>query len=515
MADDAEAAFRYTGKGNLVAVVSNGTAVLGLGNVGALAAKPVMEGKGVLFKRFADIDVFDIELNVTDTEEFIKVVKALEPTFGGINLEDIRAPECFVIEDRLRQELDIPVFHDDQHGTAIIAGAALINSLDLVDKKIDEIKVVINGAGAAGIATAKFFIELGVPKQNIYLCDSSGVVYVGREEGMNEYKAQFAQETSDRTLEDVMKGADVFIGLSVADAVTPEMAKSMAPKPIIFALANPDPEIPYDVAKEVRPDAIVATGRSDYPNQVNNVLGFPFIFRGALDVRARAINEEMKVAAARALAELARQPVPDVVLRAYGLQHLSFGPDYIIPKPFDPRALSWVAPAVAQAAIESGVARLQLDIDEYRRELATRFGKGREIRRVILQKAATDPKRVVYSEGEEPRVIRAAAIVKEEGIAHPILLGNEEVIRQRARELGVDVELDIVDPDKHPRLSEYAEHLYELRQRRGLTLREAKRRVSRAQLLGLLDGEARRRGRLRGRHDVALSGSDSAGAARL
>lgn len=486
VADDAEAAFRYTGKGNLVAVVSNGTAVLGLGNVGALAAKPVMEGKGVLFKRFADIDVFDIELNVTDTEEFIKVVKALEPTFGGINLEDIRAPECFVIEDRLRQELDIPVFHDDQHGTAIIAGAALINSLDLVDKKIDEIKVVINGAGAAGIATAKFFIELGVPKQNIYLCDSSGVVYVGREEGMNEYKAQFAQETSDRTLEDVMKGADVFIGLSVADAVTPEMAKSMAPKPIIFALANPDPEIPYDVAKEVRPDAIVATGRSDYPNQVNNVLGFPFIFRGALDVRARAINEEMKVAAARALAELARQPVPDVVLRAYGLQHLSFGPDYIIPKPFDPRALSWVAPAVAQAAIESGVARLQLDIDEYRRELATRFGKGREIRRVILQKAATDPKRVVYSEGEEPRVIRAAAIVKEEGIAHPILLGNEEVIRQRARELGVDVELDIVDPDKHPRLGEYAEHLYELRQRRGLTLREAKRRVLEPNYLGCL-----------------------------
>lgn len=475
VADDPEAAFRYTGKGNLVAVVSNGTAVLGLGNVGALAAKPVMEGKGVLFKRFADIDVFDIELDVTDTEEFIRVVKALEPTFGGINLEDIRAPECFVIEDRLREALDIPVFHDDQHGTAIIAGAALINSLELVDKKIDEIKLVINGAGAAGIASAKFFVELGVPKENIWLCDSQGIVYVGRESGMNEYKEQFAQETTDRTLADAVKDADVFVGLSVADALTPEMAKSMAPKPIIFALANPDPEIPYDVAKKVRPDAIVATGRSDYPNQVNNVLGFPFIFRGALDVRAKAINEPMKVAAARALAELTRQPVPDVVLRAYGLQSLSFGPDYIIPKPFDPRALSWVAPAVAQAAIESGVARVQLDIDEYRLDLVDRFGKGRELRRVIVQKAATDPKRVVYAEGEEPRIIRAAAIVQQEGIGRPILLGNEDVIRSKAREMGIDAELTVVDPSKHARLDEYAGHLYEMRQRRGMTQREARR----------------------------------------
>lgn len=486
VADDPEAAFRYTGKGNLVAVISNGTAVLGLGNVGALAAKPVMEGKGVLFKRFADIDVFDIELNVTDTEEFIRVVKALEPTFGGINLEDIRAPECFVIEERLREELDIPVFHDDQHGTAIIAGAALINALELVDKKMDEIKVVINGAGAAGIATAKFFTELGVPKQNLWLLDSQGVIYAGREEGMNEYKAEFAQETDDRTLADVMKGADVFIGLSVAGAVTPEMARSMADKPIIMALANPDPEIPYEVAKEVRPDAIVATGRSDYPNQVNNVLGFPFIFRGALDVRARAINEAMKVAAAKALAELARQPVPDVVLRAYGLKALSFGPDYIIPKPFDPRALSWVAPAVARAAMETGVARVQLDIDEYRRELAARFGKGREIRRVILQKAQTDPKRIVYAEGEEPRIIRAAAIVQQERIGRPILLGDPEVIRQRARELGITAELEAVDPARHPRRHEYVEHLYQLRQRRGMTRRDAERRALEPYYFGCL-----------------------------
>lgn len=486
VAADPEAAYRYTNKGNLVAVVSNGTAVLGLGNVGALAAKPVMEGKGVLFKRFADIDVYDIEVNTTDPEEFIRIVKALEPTFGGINLEDIKAPECFVIEERLRQEMQIPVFHDDQHGTAIIAGAALLNALELVDKPIDGVKVVINGAGASAIATAKFLMELGVPKAHIWMCDSHGLLTTRREKGMNEYKARFAQDAPEGTLADVMKDADVFIGLSVADVVTPEMLRTMAPRPIIFALANPDPEIRYELAKETRPDAIVATGRSDYPNQVNNVLGFPFIFRGALDVRARAINEAMKVAAARALAELARQPVPDVVLRAYNLPHLSFGPDYIIPKPFDPRALPWVASAVAKAAIESGVARLHIDIDAYRRELVDRFHKGREIRRVILQKASTDPKRVVYAEGEEPRIIRAAAIVQQEGIARPILLGDPEVIRQRARELGIEVPLETVNPAEHPRRDEYIRHLYELRQRRGMTLREAARRALEPNYFGCL-----------------------------
>jgi len=370
-------AFQYTAKGNLVAVISNGTAVLGLGNVGPLAAKPVMEGKGVLFKRFADIDVFDLEIDCTEPDEFVRIVQALAPTFGGINLEDIKAPECFIIEERLREQLDIPVFHDDQHGTAIIAGAGLINALHLVGKDIGQVKVVINGAGASGIACAKFLVELGVRRENLWLCDSHGVVRVGRKEGMNAYKEAFAQETDMTTLEEAVRGADVLVGLSVAGAVTPEMVKSMAEQPIVFALANPDPEIPYDEAKAARPDAIVATGRSDFPNQVNNVLGFPFIFRGALDVQARAINEEMKVAAARALAELARQPVPDVVLRAYGLDQLRFGHDYIIPKPVDPRVLLWVAPAVARAATESGVARRQLDLAEYVERLEARFGKAR------------------------------------------------------------------------------------------------------------------------------------------
>lgn len=375
IAADPNAAFEYTAKGNLVAVISNGTAVLGLGNVGALASKPVMEGKGVLFKRFADVDVFDIELNVTDPDEFVAVVKALEPTFGGINLEDIKAPDCFVIERRLKEELEIPVFHDDQHGTALIAGAALINAVELAEKDIAGIKMVINGAGAAALACADFFVRLGVQPENILMCDSKGVLYEGRTEGMNEYKKPYARNTDARTLADAMKGADAFIGLSVAGVVTPEMLKSMADRPIVFAMANPDPEIPYEVARETRPDAILATGRSDYPNQVNNVLGFPFIFRGALDVRARAINEEMKVAAAKALAALAREEVPESVLQAYNLTELSYGPEYIIPKPVDPRVLQWVAPAVAQAAIETGVARVTLDINDYRESLAQRLPK--------------------------------------------------------------------------------------------------------------------------------------------
>lgn len=374
IAADPENAYRYTAKGNLVAVISNGTAVLGLGNVGPVASKPVMEGKGVLFKRFADIDVFDLELNVTDVDQFVAVVKALEPTFGGINLEDIKAPECFEIERRLRAELSIPVFHDDQHGTAIIAGAALLNALDLVGKRIGDVRVVINGAGAAAIACADFFLHLGVRPENLLLCDSKGVIYEGRTEGMNPYKARFARPTELRTLAEALRGADVFVGLSVANTVTPQMLQSMAERPIVFALANPDPEIPYDVAKQARPDAILATGRSDYPNQVNNVLGFPFIFRGALDVRATEINEAMKIAAAKALAELARQEVPEAVLKAYNLDRLEFGPDYIIPKPVDPRVPLWVAPAVAKAAMETGVARRPIeDLDAYRAELAARL----------------------------------------------------------------------------------------------------------------------------------------------
>ncbi|HLT58454.1 MAG TPA: NADP-dependent malic enzyme [Limnochordales bacterium] len=477
IAADPSDAFQYTAKGNLVAVISNGSAVLGLGNVGPLAAKPVMEGKGVLFKRFADIDVFDLEIDCTDPEEFVRIVRALAPTFGGINLEDIKAPECFYIEEQLRAQLDIPVFHDDQHGTAIIAGAGLINALHLVGKDIGSVKVVINGAGASGIACARFFLELGVRRENLWLCDSQGVVRRGRDRGMNPYKEAFAQETDMTTLEEVLVGADVLVGLSVAGAVTPEMLKSMAERPIVFALANPDPEIPYDVAKEVRPDAIVATGRSDFPNQVNNVLGFPFIFRGALDVQAQAINEAMKVAAARALADLARQPVPDVVLRAYGLDQLRFGPDYIIPKPLDPRVLLWVAPAVAKAAIESGVARVQLDLDAYVERLEARFGKAREIRRFILHKAATSPRRVVFAEGEKGRIIRAAAIVQQEGIGHPILVGRPAVVREKAQALGVPLDFTVVDPWEHPRLEEYVQHYYQLRQRRGITLEEARQRL--------------------------------------
>jgi malate dehydrogenase (oxaloacetate-decarboxylating)(NADP+) len=363
---DPAAAYRYTAKGNLVAVVSNGTAVLGLGDIGALAGKPVMEGKGVLFKRFADVDVFDLELDTHDPDELIRAVKLMEPTFGGINLEDIKAPECFYIEEQLIEQMDIPVFHDDQHGTAIISGAGLINALEIVGKKIEDVKVVFNGAGAAGVACAKFYITLGVKPENLLLCDSKGVIFKGRTAGMNPYKEQFAVETDARSLAEAMNGADVFAGVSVAGTVTQDMVRSMADHPIIFAMANPDPEITYDAAKAARSDIIMATGRSDYPNQVNNVLGFPFIFRGALDVQARKINDTMKVAAAHALASLAKEPVLDSVLAAYGVKAIEFGPDYIIPKPFDPRVLSWEASAVAQAAMDSGVARIQLDMVQYR-----------------------------------------------------------------------------------------------------------------------------------------------------
>ncbi len=366
---DPDLAYEYTNKGNLVAVISNGTAVLGLGNIGALAGKPVMEGKSILFKRFADIDAFDIEVDTQDPEEFIRTVKLLEPTFGGINLEDIKAPECFYIEQELQKQMDIPVFHDDQHGTAIISGAGLLNACEIVGKNISDLKFVFNGAGASAIACAKFFITLGAKKENMILCDSRGVIYKGRKEGINPQKEQFAINTNLRTLEEAIKGADVFVGLSSGGAVTKEMIKSMADRPIIFAMANPDPEIPYEDAKEARSDVIMATGRSDYPNQVNNVLGFPFIFRGALDVRARAINEEMKVAAAKALADLAKEGAPESVARAYGKKKFEFGPDYIVPKPFDPRVLVRESLAVAKAAIETGVARINIDLKEYEKLL--------------------------------------------------------------------------------------------------------------------------------------------------
>lgn len=467
---DPDLAYEYTIKGNLVAVISNGTAILGLGDRGALASKPVMEGKAVLFKKFADVDAIDIEVNTRDPDEFIRVVQAIAPTFGGINLEDIKAPECFYIEENLRATLDIPVFHDDQHGTAVISAAALLNALELVGKRIDEIKVVINGAGASGIACADLWVKLGVRKENLIMLDTKGVIYKGRKEGMNPYKERFAADTEARTLAEAIRGADVFLGLSVADVLTPEMVKSMAERPIIFALANPDPEIRYELAKEVRPDAIVATGRSDYPNQVNNVLGFPFIFRGALDVRARAINDEMKLAAARALAALAREDVPDSVLKAYGLETLRFGPDYIIPKPLDPRVMLWEAPAVAQAAMETGVARIHIDIEEYRERLAARLGKGTQVMRFIINKAKAAPKRIAFGEGEEPKILRAAALIQEEGIGRPILIGRPEVIRRRIEELGLRCQPEIVYPPEFPRLEEYAQRLYEKRQRKGVTL---------------------------------------------
>ncbi len=431
-----EDVFNYTARGNLVAVVTNGTAVLGLGNIGPMAAKPVMEGKGVLFKRFADIDVFDIELATEDPEEIVRVVKLLEPTFGGINLEDIKAPDCFYVEEELKKTMNIPVFHDDQHGTAIISGAALLNAVELTGKRISELKAVFNGAGAAGIACAQLMLGLGVKAENTIMCDSKGVIYKGRTEGMNPYKARFALDTKKRTLAEAMKGADLFVGVSVKDSVTKEMVASMNDKPIIMAMANPDPEITYEDATSVRTALIMATGRTDYPNQVNNVLGFPFIFRGALDVRAKAVNEEMKAAAVRALADLAREDVPDSVMRAYGVDKMRFGPDYIIPKPFDPRVLTWVAPAVARAAMETGVARIQIDIDEYRESLEAKLGRGREVMRTIISRAKKEAKRVVFPEGEEDKILRAAHVLIDEHLAHPILLGRPEVVREKNERAG-------------------------------------------------------------------------------
>jgi malate dehydrogenase (oxaloacetate-decarboxylating)(NADP+) len=476
---DPELAYEYTSKGNLVAVITNGTAILGLGDRGALASKPVMEGKGVLFKRFADVDVFDIEVNSHDPDVIIQAAAAISPTFGGINLEDIKAPECFYIEETLKGMLDIPVFHDDQHGTAIISGAALVNGLEVVGKKLEEAHITISGAGASAISCAELMIRLGARRENILLVDTRGVVYKGRVEGMNKYKERLANNTDKRSLAEAVRDSDVFFGLSVADILTPEMVKTMAERPLIFAMANPDPEIKYELAKEARPDAIVATGRSDYPNQINNVLGFPFIFRGALDVRAKAINEEMKVAASKALAELTKQDVPDSVLRAYGLDSLKFGPDYIIPKPLDPRVLLWESPAVARTAMETGVARKPIDLQEYRRQLAYRQGMGEQVRYYIMNAArtASPKKRIVFAEGEETKIIRAAAQILDEGIGIPILVGRDWVIRGKLQALGLEDDMLIVDPENYPRFELYAEEYSKLRQRKGVTIWHARRRI--------------------------------------
>ncbi|HUM24695.1 MAG TPA: NADP-dependent malic enzyme [Anaerolineales bacterium] len=481
-------AYEYTSKGNLVAVISNGTAILGLGDRGALAGKPVMEGKGVLFKKFADIDVFDIELNSHDPDEIIKVVAAISPTFGGINLEDIKAPECFYIEEELKKMLNIPVFHDDQHGTAIISSAGLANALEIVGKRHDEIRLVISGAGASAISCAELAISWGVKRENIMLCDSKGVVYKGRKEGMNKYKERFLVETDARTLTDALRGADVFYGLSVANVMTPEMVKLMAKDPIIFAMANPDPEIKPELAREARKDVIIATGRSDYANQVNNVLGFPFIFRGALDVRAKKINEEMKFAASKALAALAKEDVPDSVIRAYGGESIKFGREYIIPKPLDPRVLLWEAPAVAEMAMKTGMARKTIDIEEYKEQLAFRQGKGERIRYFFQNKARTSggKKRVAFAEGEEQKVIRAAYQIKEEGIATPVLIGNAGVIDEQLKVLGLDYKPVIVDPNKFEKLEAYAKSYYEMRQRKGVMLSDAHNKVRDPNILGPL-----------------------------
>ncbi|MCP5101896.1 MAG: NADP-dependent malic enzyme [bacterium] len=473
--ENPEDAYSYTAKGNLVAVISNGTAVLGLGNIGALAGKPVMEGKGVLFKRFADIDVFDIEVDSEDPEEIIKLCKLLEPTFGGINLEDIKAPECFHIEETLVKELNIPAFHDDQHGTAIISGAGLLNALEIQGKDIGEVKVVMNGAGASGIAIANFYVNLGIKRENIIICDSRGVIYKGREKGMNPYKEKFAQDTEKRTLADAFKGADVFVGVSVADVVTKEMVASMNDSPIIFAMANPNPEITYNDAVSVRSDLIMGTGRSDFPNQVNNVLGFPFIFRGALDVRATVINEEMKVAAAHALARLAKEDVPDSVIKAYGNKPIKFGRDYVIPKPFDPRVLIWEASAVAKAAMDTGVAQVKIDIEEYKHQLEARLGKHQEVMRIFMEKAKTDPKKIVFPEGNEEKILRACQAICDEGIAKPVLLGNKEEIDKKISQLELDClgDVEIIEPGKSPKFREYVGQFVGMRERKGITSVEA------------------------------------------
>ena len=479
IARDSELSYTYTTRGNMVAVCSNGTAVLGLGDIGPYASKPVMEGKGVLFKKFADIDVFDINIDAKEIDKICTVVKALEPTFGGINLEDIKAPECFVIEERLKKEMQIPVFHDDQHGTAIISGAALLNAVEIAGKKIDRIRVVVSGAGASAIACTKFYLTLGVKRENVILVDTKGVVFKGRTEGMNPYKQEFAADTKCRTLEEAMKGADVFLGLSGKDLVSQEMVRSMAKDPIVFALANPDPEIDYHAAKEARADVIMATGRSDFPNQVNNVLGFPFIFRGALDVRAKAINEEMKMAAARALAALAKEEVPESVSRAYAGEKFSFGRDYIIPKPLDPRALLWVAPAVAQAGMESGVARQRIDMTEYRERLRKLQSRTHSVMSGIYAKARKKMSRIVFVEGHHPKIQQAAQMLLQDGVCQPILLGPVDKIRASIEENRLEGLNDakVLNPLESEEFGKYVTALWDIRQRKGVTYDEARQMI--------------------------------------
>ncbi|MGE5504753.1 MAG: NADP-dependent malic enzyme [Actinomycetota bacterium] len=481
IARDPSLAYDYTAKGNLVAVISNGTAVLGLGDLGALAGKPVMEGKAVLFKRFADVDAIDLEVDTRDVDEFVGSVRFLGPSFGGINLEDIKAPECFIIEQRLRELMDIPVFHDDQHGTAIIAAAGLLNACDLTGRKLADIKVVVNGAGAAGIACVELIKALGVKHANVTLCDTKGVIYQGRSEGMNQWKSAHAVKTDARTLAEALEGADLFMGLSVKGAVTPEMVAAMAPKPIIFAMANPDPEITPEEVKAVRADAIVATGRSDYPNQINNVLGFPYIFRGALDVRASTINEAMKIAAAKAIAALAREDVPDEVDAAYSGRRLRYGPDYIIPVPFDPRLIAAIPPAVARAAMDSGVARKPIvDMDGYRKELSARLDPTAASMQAITEVVKASPKRVVFAEGEEEKQIRAAVAFHNAGLGHPILIGRDDRIRETMRAIGLPAAegLEIVNARLSPKTKAYTDLLYQRLQRRGALYRDVQRLVN-------------------------------------
>ena len=488
-------AYKYTAKSNLVAVISNGTAVLGLGDIGALSGKPVMEVKGLLFKIFADIDVFDIELDTKNVDKFIETVKMISPTFGGINLEDIKAPECFKIERRLKEELDIPVMHDDQHGTAIISAAGLLNALELNGKKIDTIRVVVNGAGAAAISCARLYKALGVKKENMIMCDSKGVIYTGRA-GLNAEKEEFAVETTARTLTEALVGADMFLGLSVADILSEEMIRSMAKDPIVFALANPNPEINYEKAIHSRPDIIFATGRSDYPNQINNVLGFPYIFRGALDVQARSINEEMKLAATYALAELTKEPVPENVKMAYNDPSIAFGRNYIIPKPLDTRLISRIAPAVAKAAIESGVARTEIkDWDAYRDQLEKRMGQDERLMRRMTRKAKTNPKRIVFAEGADIKTLMAVQEILSEKIAHPILIGNKNEIEILQKQYKLELpELVIFDPTKEiDKIDQYTQTYYEKRQRKGIILEQAKELMKNPNFIGLMmveSGEA-------------------------
>lgn len=473
IAANKEDVYKYTSKGNLVAVISNGTAVLGLGNIGPEASKPVMEGKGVLFKKFAGIDVFDIEIDETDPDKFIQIVKSLEPTFGGVNLEDIKAPECFKIEQELRDKMNIPLMHDDQHGTAIISAAALLNALELVDKKIDEIKVVVNGAGAAAVSCTRLYLTLGVKKENVVMCDSKGAIHSGRTD-LDDIKKEFITTRKVTTLQDAMKGADFFIGLSVADVLTEEDINSMAKNPIVFALANPDPEIRYEIAKKTRKDIILATGRSDHPNQVNNVLGFPYIFRGALDVRATEINEAMKLAAVHALATLAKESVPDIVVKAYGDAKLTFGKEYLIPKPLDPRLITTISPAVAKAAMDSGMAKKPItDWGAYHQELLNRIGIDQKLMTRVIDRAKSNPKRVVFAEAHHHKILKAAQILQDEGIAHPILLGDKEQIEKLIKEHDLDLNCPIIYPRKeNEKVEQFAEVLYKKRQRKGLSLRD-------------------------------------------